>query len=100
LSAYDWHQAIFFLPKTLEVEPQLAGVAEQHVPVAVVEEELALAEVEEVLHFLVEEEVVHADVELPEVVEVAVGRGTREEVQHTGHPRLLTPLLEAEVYGG
>jgi hypothetical protein len=70
--------------------------AEQHAPEAVVEEEHAPAEVAEVLRCLAEE-VVHADVEVPEVVEVAVGRVTSEVERHTSHPHLLIPLLDAAV---
>jgi hypothetical protein len=79
------------------VEPRPAVAAEQHAPEAVVEEEHAPAEVAEVLRCLAEEGVVHADVEVPEVVEVAVGRVTSEVERHTSHPHLLIPLLDAAV---
>jgi hypothetical protein len=77
--------------------------AEQHAPEAVVEEEHAPVGAAEVLRCLAEEEeVVHADVEVPdvevpEVVEVAVGRVTSEVVRHTSHHHLLIPLLDAAV---
>jgi hypothetical protein len=76
----------------------VAAAAEQRVPEAAVEGELALVEAVEVLHFLAAAEVVHADEEVPEVVEVAVGRVTFEAVQHTGRPHPLTPQLGAAVW--